>query len=538
MNEPSNPSGPAPDQSGPDNRKPRRSRGRGGKPRGDRGAPRDSAGRGDSHPADDNAEAPRSERPARAAAPERPRRKPVETTPESEAAHAEIFDNEQSFETLGLPENVMKGVREAGFKKPTLIQAQLIPMALKGRDVLGQAKTGTGKTASFGLPLLAMCDPQVPFQALVLAPTRELAVQIAEELNELGRYGDVHVDTVMGGERISSQAHRLKKGASIIVGTPGRIMDMAERGLYHFNNVKFAVLDEVDRMLDIGFREDIRKILDRCPKERQTIFVSATIAGEIEKLARRFMQEPEKIVTTGASLTVNLVEQHYLAVQPWDKKKLLLHLLSHEEPAMTIVFCRLKKSVDMLAKYLGEKGIDVHAIHGDMRQGKRNRVIKQLREGDLTVLVASDLASRGIDAEAVSHVINYDLPEDPDLYVHRIGRTARAGRKGVAWAFVTPAQGELLTNIESLINREIPKMDYPDFVATPKPDNWRDENPGGQVFPTGPDTPKTSRFDAAVKPDLPPVSTDKVDASKFPGGIVPTKLPPKRMMGRIPSSRR
>jgi ATP-dependent RNA helicase DeaD len=384
----------------------------------------------------------------------------------------------------------MKGVREAGFKKPTLIQGQLIPMAIKGRDVLGQAKTGTGKTAAFGLPLLAMCDPKVPFQALVLAPTRELAVQIAEELNELGRYGDVHVDTVMGGERISSQAQRLKKGASIIVGTPGRIMDMAERGLYHFNNVKFAVLDEVDRMLDIGFREDIRKILDRCPKERQTIFVSATIAGEIEKLARRFMQEPEKIVTTGASLTVNLVEQHYLAVQPWDKKKLLLHLLTHEEPAMTIVFCRLKKSVDMLAKYLGEKGIDVHAIHGDMRQGKRNRVIKQLREGDLTVLVASDLASRGIDAEAVSHVINYDLPEDPDLYVHRIGRTARAGRKGVAWAFVTPAQGELLTNIESLINRKSPRWITPTLSPLPSPTAGATRTPAGRSSRPVPTRPR------------------------------------------------
>ncbi|HLO40754.1 MAG TPA: DEAD/DEAH box helicase [Phycisphaerales bacterium] len=547
MNEPSNPSGPAPDHSGSDNRKPRRSRRRGGKPRGEgspgHGSEQDSgrgsgrgpgerdSNRGEGHPAGGGHEG----RPAR---PERPRRRPVETTPESEAAHAEIFDNEQGFETLGLPEHVMKGVREAGFKKPTLIQGKLIPAALAGKDVLGQAKTGTGKTASFGLPLLAMCDPAVPFQALVLAPTRELAVQIADELNELGRHGDVLVDTVMGGERISSQAQRLKKGASIIVGTPGRVMDMAERGLYHFNNVKFTVLDEVDRMLDIGFREDIRKILDRCPSERQTIFVSATIAGEIEKLARRFMRDPEKIVTTGASLTVNLVEQHYLAVQPWDKKKLLLHLLTHEEPAMTIVFCRLKKSVDMLAKYLEEKGIDVHAIHGDMRQGKRNRVIKQLREGDLTVLVASDLASRGIDAEAVSHVINYDLPEDPDLYVHRIGRTARAGRKGVAWSFVTPAQGELLTNIESLINREIPKMDYPDFTASPKPDSWRDESPGGQVFPTGPEAPKTSRFDAAVNPELPPAANDKVDASKFPGGIVPTKLPPKRMMGRIPSGRR
>lgn len=450
--------------------------------------------------------------------------------------HPEIFEVDLTFDRLGLPDPVLRGIKEAGFERPTLIQAKLIPVALTGRDVLGQAKTGTGKTAAFGLPLLAMCDPAVPFQALVLAPTRELAVQIADELSELGRHGKVTVDTIMGGERIKAQASRLRKGANIIVGTPGRVMDMAQRKLYHFDNVKFTVLDEVDRMLDIGFREDIKRILDRCPKERQTIFVSATIAGEIEKLARRFMKEPEKIVTSGASLTVNLVEQHYLAVQPWDKKKLLLHLLTHEEPAMTIVFCRLKKSVDMLAKYLGEKGIDVHAIHGDMRQGKRNRVMKDLRSGQLTVLVASDLASRGIDAEGVSHVINYDLPEDPDLYVHRIGRTARAGRHGVAWSFVTPQQGGLLTQIEHLINREVPKLDYPDFVASPKPDTWRDEMPGGQSFPTGPEQPKVNRYAAAVNPDLPPAA-EQVDVSRFPGGIVPTKLPPKRMMGRIPSTR-
>ncbi len=449
----------------------------------------------------------------------------------------EIFEDTLTFDQLGLPPAVLRGVKDLGFTKPTLIQSKLIPVALTGKDVLGQAKTGTGKTAAFGLPLLAMCEPSAPFQALVLAPTRELAVQIADELTELGRHGKVTVDTVMGGERIKTQASRLRNGANIIVGTPGRIMDMAERGLYHFNNVKFTVLDEVDRMLDIGFREDIRRILDKCPKDRQTMFVSATIAGEIEKLARRFMRDPQKIETSGASLTVSMVAQHYLTVNPWDKKKLLLHLLTHEEPAMTIVFCRLKKSVDMLAKYLAEKGIEVHAIHGDMRQTKRNKVIKQLQTGQLTVLVASDLASRGIDAEGVSHVINYDLPEDPDLYVHRIGRTARAGRHGVAWAFVTPSQGELLTNIEALINLEIPKLDYPDFVASPKPDTWRDEGPATYPVP-GSDTPKVNRFDAAINPDMPMAEPDKHDEAKFPGGVVPTKLPPRRMMGRIPSSRR
>jgi ATP-dependent RNA helicase DeaD len=441
---------------------------------------------------------------------------------------------------MGLPAHVLAGVREAGFSKPTLIQAKLIPVALTGRDVLGQAKTGTGKTAAFGLPLLAMCDPDVPFQALVLAPTRELAVQIADEIMELGRHGPVRATTVMGGERIKAQAGRLKKGASIIVGTPGRVMDMVERGLLHFNNVKFAVLDEVDRMLDIGFREDIRRILTKCPDDRQTMFVSATIAGEIEKLARRYMRDPEKITTSGGSLTVSLVEQHYLPVNQWDKKRLLHHLLTHEEPGMTIVFCRLKKTVDLLAKYLSDRGIEAHAIHGDMRQGKRNRVISQLKSGQLTALIASDLASRGIDADSVSHVINYDLPEDPDLYVHRIGRTARAGRRGVAWSLVTPEQGGLLTDIERLINAEIPKLDYPDFTPTSRPGDWRDTGPDGRPVHAAPvsDAPKYNRIEAAVNLAVPVAAAETApDPAKFPGGIVPTKLPPKRLMGRIPSSR-
>jgi ATP-dependent RNA helicase DeaD len=465
------------------------------------------------------------------------------SAPAVDPRHAEIFESGKTFADLGLRSSVVKGVDAAGFKHPTSIQASLIPVALTGKDVLGQAKTGTGKTAAFGLPLLHMCGKDEPYQALVLAPTRELAIQITEEINELGKFTPIRAMTVYGGERVSAQAQKLKKGAQIVVATPGRVMDMVERGHLHFNNVRFAVLDEVDRMLDIGFREDIRRILEKCPPavpspdrdfRRQTIFVSATISSDIDKLARRYMHEPEKIVVAAGSLTVSLVDQHYLAVNPWDKRRLLVHLLTHEEPALTVVFCRLKRTVDELTRLLNEKGIEAHAIHGDMSQGKRNRTMSKLRSGHLSVLVASDLASRGIDVDDISHVINYDLPEDVELYVHRIGRTARAGRRGVAWALVTPDQGPLLTQIEQLINVEIPKLDYADFVASPPPQDWRGEIPKVRTgipadAPTEP-APPSARLVAASNPTLP----QKVDEAKFPGGVVPTKLPPRRMMGKIP----
>ncbi len=461
---------------------------------------------------------------------------------------AEVFDETKTFADLGLRNSVLKGIEEAGFKHPTVTQAQLMPPILAGKDILGQAKTGSGKTAAFSLPLLCNLDKDKPFQALILAPTRELAIQITAEIDELGKHTPIRATTVYGGQAVRTQAGKLQTGSHILVGTPGRVMDMLERGLIHFKNIKHVVLDEVDRMLDIGFREDIRKILDQTPRDRQTVFVSATISPDIEKLARRYMTDPEKIVVASGSLTVSLVEQHYLAVNPWDKKRLLLHLLTHEEPALTIVFCRLKRVVDELAIGLTQRGVEAHAIHGDMPQGKRNSTMKKLREGHLAVLIASDLASRGIDVDDISHVINFDLPDDPEVYVHRIGRTARAGRKGVAWSFVTPDQGELLTDIEILINAEIPRMDYPDFKPTERPPGYRDPAPGGRregglVLANAPDSPaaapeKTNRIQESLNPNLPVADEGKVDETKFPGGIVPTKMPPKRLIRGIKSNRR
>jgi len=460
---------------------------------------------------------------------------PVEHLP----LNPETFATNMTFDQLGLHPAIARGVADLGFRHPTHIQATLIPIFLNGRDILGQAKTGTGKTAAFALPLLHMVERGVWGQALILAPTRELAIQIHSEFVKLGKHMPVRAVPIYGGQPIRTQALKLEKGCEIIVGTPGRLMDMIERRLIDPKAVRFAVLDEVDRMLDIGFREDIRRILKMTSSDRQTVMVSATIRSDIEDLARRYMRDPEKLVTTAGALTVDLVAQHYLSVEPWDKRRLLHHLLTHEEPALTLIFCRLKKTVDDLAYHLNKHGIEAHAMHGDMSQSKRNSTMRQLRAGDLAVLIASDLASRGIDVEGITHVINYDLPEDPDLYVHRIGRTARAGRDGVAWAFVTPRQGKLLSQIEDLINAQIPKMDYPDFEASPRPEGFREEAMGGrpvyEVQNVG-EKPR-NRYAEIERPDLPKAKETAVDMAKFPGGIVPTKMPPNRMRGKMKSGR-
>ncbi len=545
----------APTQEGAPKKKRRRRRRR--KPQAEPGAeqqpaaPRPRAEQGDGGPEregrSDRRERPEGDGPRKKRRRRRGRRGEGEEAPETTAeggdprrvrratgdvSNVEVFEQSLAFRDLGLSEEILRGLDEAGFKQPTYIQASLIPPALAGRDVLGQAKTGTGKTAAFGLPLLHLCEPGLAMQAVILAPTRELAIQITEEINDLGRHSPCHAVTIYGGQRIMTQVDKLRRNPEIIVGTPGRVLDMVDRGHLHFKNIRFAVLDEVDRMFDIGFRDDIRRILRQCPSDRQTIVVSATFNPEIEDLARRYMRDPEKIVTSAGSLTATLVEQHYLSVEQWDKKRLLLHLLTREEPALTLVFCRLKRSVDELARYLTQKGVEAHAMHGDLSQSQRTATMRRFKEGQLAVLIASDLASRGIDVDGISHVVNYDLPDDPDLYVHRIGRTARAGTRGVAWTFVTKAQGKLLTQIENLVNAEIPKLDYPDFEHHDRPDGWRDEPVGGRPPLEIPETgPVKSRFAAEAPAEV--IKDEATLAEKFPGGVVPTKLPPKRMQGRV-----
>ena len=444
--------------------------------------------------------------------------------------NAETFALDQSFSDLGLPEDVQKALDERGFVHPTKIQSQLIPIALTGKDVLGQARTGTGKTAAFGLPALANIKVGEPFSAMVLVPTRELAIQVADEIKDFARFSGHRVVPVYGGQKITAQAPKLEKNPEIIVGTPGRVMDMHERGYLPYNKVRVAILDEVDRMLDIGFRDDIRKILGKMSNERQTIFVSATISDEIDKLSRSYMSSPEKIVTTGKSLTVQQVAQTYVSVERWDKPRLLSHVLKVEEPELTLVFCRTKRTVDKIQKSLERDGIKAHAIHGDMVQGKRNRVIQDLRDGELQVLVCSDLASRGLDVNGITHVVNYDLPEDPEIYIHRIGRTARAGRDGCGVSFVSPDQGDLLTAIEMLANTEIPARIYDDFKLGRVPADVR----AGREH----DSSKKEKEIQNKSRKLSTEGLDSKDESKFPGGLVPKKLPPKRMMGRSRTNRR
>ena len=442
-------------------------------------------------------------------------------------------DQSASFADLGLSEPLLRGIDKLGYEHPTRVQVEMIPPALAGKDILAQSRTGTGKTAAFGLPILQRSDPGTPFQTLILAPTRELAVQVSEDLRDLARFTPFKVITVYGGQRIRIQADRLKRNPGLVVGTPGRVMDMHGRGLLPYDSVRFAVLDEVDRMLDIGFRDDIRRILGAVSRDRQTIFVSATISDEIERLARQYMRNPDKIVaTTSATLTVAEVKQRYFTVEPWDKKQLLVHLLTHEEPAVTLVFCRTKQTVDALAAYLKRKGVDAHAIHGDMYQSKRTQVMTKFKRGELAVLVASDLAARGLDVTDISHVINFDLPEDPEDYVHRIGRTARAGRTGEAWSFTTPEQGQLLTAIERLTNVQIPHENYRDFEPGPVPPDIiarREQAEQRQ---------EDLRAEHGRTTQVPPSAVEAADETKFPGGLVPTALPGRRLGGRLRTRRR
>lgn len=446
---------------------------------------------------------------------------------------SEYFSTETSFADLGLSPKLLEGIAKLGFEHPTKVQAQLIPPALAGKDVIAQSKTGTGKTAAFGLPLIQQLDRSKPLEAMILVPTRELAMQVSEELRQLARFTPIRVIAIYGGQKISIQAEGLKRNPNLVVGTPGRVMDMHGRGLLPYDNMRFAVLDEVDEMLDIGFRDDIRRILGAMSRDRLTIFVSATISAEIDRLARQYMRDPVKLmITSGKSLTVAQVQQSYYNVESWDKKRLLIHLLKHEDPALTLVFCRTKQTVDALSDYLNRKGIEAHAIHGDMYQGKRTRVMKQFKSGQLSVLVASDLAARGLDVNGISHVINYDVPEDPEIYVHRIGRTARVGRDGCAWSFVTPEQGDLLTAIERLTNHEIACCDYRDFSPGPVPAEisakrdlarQREEN---------------SKVEHSRIRETPPTPEEAADTAKFPGGLVPADLPSRRMGGRVRTRRR
>ena len=372
---------------------------------------------------------------------------------------------------MELSEIMLAALDKAGYQDPTPVQAGLIPRALKGIDVLGQARTGTGKTAAFVIPILEGLSARQASngpQALILVPTRELAVQVREEFVKLAHGRKASCVALYGGKPIRSQIEKLNRGADVIVGTPGRVLDLLGRSALRLDGLHYVVLDEADRMLDIGFRPDIEKILRRCPTERQTLLLSATVPPTIERLAQRYMQNPEILNFSSKDMSVETIEQFYFTVDPERKFDLLHRLLGRETPQQAIVFCRTKRGTDKVNTRLQKRFDSVACIHGDMQQSARDRVMAQFREGKLRVLVATDVVGRGIDVTGISHIINYDLPTFCDDYVHRVGRTGRMGREGVAYSFVTPEEGSELTRIEMRINRLLKREEIEGFETIAK----------------------------------------------------------------------
>ncbi|MFO0891636.1 MAG: DEAD/DEAH box helicase [Isosphaeraceae bacterium] len=373
---------------------------------------------------------------------------------------------------MGLSTTMLKALAHARYHTPTPIQEAFIPRALDGLDVLGQAKTGTGKTAAFGIPLIEMLEGRSRGpQGIILAPTRELVQQIVGELQRLAHGRDVAVCGIYGGEPIERQLRALARGVDLVVGTPGRVLDHMERNTLYLGDTFHVVLDEADRMLDIGFRPDIERILRKVPTPHQTLLLSATISADIRKLSQRYMFEPVEVNLSRDEPSVETIKQYYISVNHDRKVELLVHLLKRDKPRQCIVFTRTKRGADRLAERLRRVVPGVAAIHGDLPQSARDRVMKGFRTGTVPVLVATDVVGRGIDVENISHVVNYDIPDDPENYVHRIGRTGRMGKDGIAYLFVGPDQGEPLTLIENLINKVIPAHKVEGFeVARPSAD--------------------------------------------------------------------
>jgi ATP-dependent RNA helicase DeaD len=377
-----------------------------------------------------------------------------------------VEESPPGFRSMGLSRGMLEALRRVKYTTPSPIQAELIPEALEGRDVIGQAKTGTGKTAAFAIPIIEMLEPRGKGpQAIILAPTRELVQQIVVETQKLAHGQDVAVCGIYGGEPIEKQLRALERGVDIIVGTPGRVLDHIERRTLYLGEIMHVILDEADRMLDIGFRPDIERILRKVPDPHQTLLLSATISPEIRTLARRYMFEPVELNLSRDEPSVETIQQYYVTVEHERKFDLLVHLLDRDQPSQCIIFTRTKRGADKLAEKLRGRVAGVATIHGDLTQSVRNRVMQGFRNGTIPVLVATDVVGRGIDVNDISHVINYDIPDDPENYVHRIGRTGRMGKDGIAYLFVCPDQGEPLTTIENLINKSIPHLDLNGFEA-------------------------------------------------------------------------
>ncbi len=374
-----------------------------------------------------------------------------------------------TFNDLQIIEPILKALRAEGYTQPTPIQEQAIPILLKGRDLLGCAQTGTGKTAAFAVPILQHLYNDIrpnngssQIKALVVTPTRELAIQIADSFTTYGRFTRIRNTVIFGGVKQGVQTNALRKGVDILVATPGRLLDLIAQGHVSLNHIKYFVLDEADRMLDMGFIHDIRKIIAKLPAKRQSLFFSATMPPDIVKLSQKILGDPEKVSVSPDQTTAEKVEQSVYFVEKKEKTKLLVHLLQTESVDSALVFSRTKHGANKIVKILAKSGIQAEAIHGNKSQGARQLALGNFKSGQTKVLIATDIAARGIDVEELSHVINFDLPNIPETYVHRIGRTARAGASGIALSFCDVDEKAYLRDIQKLINARIPVIaDHP-----------------------------------------------------------------------------
>ena len=369
------------------------------------------------------------------------------------------------FEELNIDSRILRAIVDMGFEETSPIQAKAIPAVKEGRDVIGQAQTGTGKTAAFGIPMLEKVDPKDKHvQAVVLCPTRELAIQVADEIRKLAKYmHGVKVLPIYGGQDIVKQIRSLKSGVQIVIGTPGRVMDHMRRKTVKFDHVHMITLDEADEMLNMGFREDIETILKEFPEERQTVLFSATMPQPIMEIARDYQKDAELIKVVRKELTVQNIQQYYFEVAPKSKEEVLSRLIDIYNPKLSIVFCNTKKQVDDLTSALKGRGYFAEGLHGDLKQQQRDRVMDNFRKGRVDILVATDVAARGIDVDDVDVVFNYDLPQDEEYYVHRIGRTGRAGREGLAFSFVVGRDVYKLKEIQrycktKIIAKKVPSL--------------------------------------------------------------------------------
>ena len=371
--------------------------------------------------------------------------------------------NKLRFEEINLSKEIQKAVSDMGFEEMSPIQSGAIPAIMDGKDIIGQAQTGTGKTAAFGIPIIEKCDPKDrQVQALVLCPTRELSIQVSEEISRLAKYKKgVNVLPIYGGQPIDRQIRALKKGVNIVIGTPGRVLDHIRRKTLKLGGVNMMVLDEADEMFDMGFRDDIATVMNELSEKRQTVFFSATMPRTIINFASKYQNKPEVIKVVHQEMTVPEVEQAYFELKHHMKTEILTRLIDIYNPKLTIVFCNTKRKVDQLTDELSGRGYLADGLHGDLKQSQRDNVMNKFRKGTIEILVATDVAARGIDVEEVDLVINYDLPQDEEYYVHRIGRTARAGREGMAFSFVSGREIQKLKAIQRYTKTNIPRKELP-----------------------------------------------------------------------------